>query len=432
MNYNNTDLYKFLQLTEYDLDLPRCSITYDNMKFLAHIYLKRHTQYCTFCRSSNFIVQSTVVKHINHSILKGYDTIIIFHQYKYKCKECGKLFLQDNPICDTMHSVSYLGKMRVLEDLRDYRTTFQDVANNYNISKSTVIRCFDMHVNIDKHGLSEVICIDEKYSKKLSIDNTYICTLYDPINKYILDILPSRHKDYLIDYFSHFEIKKRLSVMFINIDMWDTYKDVALLCFPNATICVDSFHVIEHLNKAMDTVRLKIQNRFAHDKDENKNSLYWLLKNFHYFLTEDFDKVKYKRQPRSHYSYLYDKYDVLKALLDIDQELANAYKLKEDYREFNICASYEEALEQMDDYILAFKKSYFEAFRDFGNMIERWKYEIINSHIYIKGTRMSNGPIESLNRKLNTIMNESYGFTDFNRFKNKAMFSLNKSEKIKL
>lgn len=429
---NNTDLFKYLHLTEYNIDYSKSNVVYNSNEFIAHIYLKKELQNCLFCNSSKFHIHDTIIKNINHPIIYKTRTTIIFHQYKYKCNDCGKLFLQSNPIYHNMTCISYLGEMKILQELKYYRTTFKDVSNNFNVSKNSVIRCFDAHVNIDRHKLSNVICIDEKHSKKLSINDTYICVLFNPIRKEILDILPSRQKNYLIDYFSRIPISERLTVNFVNIDMWDTYKEVALMSFPNCTICVDSFHVIEHLNKAIDIIRINAQKRFKDDKDKNKASFYWLLKDFHYFFTSDFDSIKYKRHPRSHYSYLYDKHAVLNALLDIDEGLTAAYKLKEEYREFNKCATYEEALEQMDNYILKFKTFKYQCYRDFGDMIERWKWEIINSHIEVNGTRMSNGPIESLNKKLNIILSESFGFTVFTRFRNKTMYSININESILL
>ena len=35
--------------------------------------------------------------------------------------------------------------------------------------------------------------------------------------------------------------------------MWDTYRDLANIYFPNCMVAVDSFHVIRHLNDAMDS-----------------------------------------------------------------------------------------------------------------------------------------------------------------------------------
>ncbi len=44
---------------------------------------------------------------------------------------------------------------------------------------------------------------------------------------------------------------------------------------------------------------------------------------------------------------------------------------------------------------------------------------------------MSNGPIESLNGRLKRLLADGYGYTDFDRFRNRALFSLNRYEPIK-
>ena len=63
-------------------------------------------------------------------------------------------------------------------------------------------------------------------------------------------------------------------------------------------------------------------------------------------------------------------------------------------------------------------------------MIERWKQEIINSHIIVNGKRLSNGPMESINGRIRRILFEAYGYTNFDRFRNRIMYSLNNNEPV--
>lgn len=214
--------------------------------------------------------------------------------------------------------------------------------------------------------------------------------------------------------------------------MWQTYVDIAERYLPNATICVDSFHVIKHLNAAMDKIRLKIQRRFVSTKESDKKSYYWLLKNFHYYFTQNFDKINYKCNPRSHFSYLPDKHAVLEHLLSIDADLKEAYLLKEEYREFNLIEDYnaESSINKLIDFINRFKKSKFEEFIEFGRLLDHWKFYIVNSFIRLNGKRMSNGPMESTNGRIGRILEDGYGYTNFYRFRNRCMFSLNKDEPI--
>jgi len=64
-------------------------------------------------------------------------------------------------------------------------------------------------------------------------------------------------------------------------------------------------------------------------------------------------------------------------------------------------------------------------------MLQNWKVEIKNSFITSRGRRISNGPIESTNSKIKTIIKASNGIRDFRRLRNKIMYSINKDTPLK-
>ena len=66
------------------------------------------------------------------------------------------------------------------------------------------------------------------FSRKLSLTG-YCLTLYDPLNRCILDILPSRHKYFMTNYFAKIPIIERKKVKYVSMDMWETYKDERIL-----------------------------------------------------------------------------------------------------------------------------------------------------------------------------------------------------------
>jgi len=63
-------------------------------------------------------------------------------------------------------------------------------------------------------------------------------------------------------------------------------------------------------------------------------------------------------------------------------------------------------------------------------MLANWETEIINSFIRVHGKRLSNGPMESLNGRIDKIMDDGCGYSNFGRFRNRVMFGLNKDEPI--
>lgn len=47
------------------------------------------------------------------------------------------------------------------------------------------------------------------------------------------------------------------------MDMFSPYYDLAKRLFPNAQIVLDRFHIIQHLNRAMNRTRIRIMNTFG-------------------------------------------------------------------------------------------------------------------------------------------------------------------------
>ena len=431
MNNDITELLKFVGLQHYDVDKNKTTFYVEPTSFemTVNLYLNRRITCCPFCKSTHTVIKETKENHINHCIKPQQHLFIIFHQKKFKCKDCNHTFMENNPIGE---NISNYGKIQMINQLRNPRKTFSEVAKEHFTTTQHVIDIFDEMVQLNRHQLSKVVCFDEIYSKKLT-KTKYSFVIFDPMSNTLLDLLDARRKNVLEEYFIHIPIKERLNVQYVNIDMWQTYVDIAERYLPNARICVDSFHVIKHLNDAMDKIRLHIQKKFANEKDSDRNGYYWLLKSFHYYFVEDFNNIKYVRKPNSHYSYLVDKYAVLEKLLSIDDGLKAAYYLKESYREFNLTEEYsEESLTKLEDYIEQFKKSKFEEFVNFGFMLDHWKYYIVNSFIRVNGKRMSNGPMESANGRLGRLIDDGYGYTNFIRFRNRALFSLNRNEPIKI
>ena len=58
-----------------------------------------------------------------------------------------------------------------------------------------------------------------------------------------------------------------------------------------------------------------------------------------------------------------------------------------------------------------------------------WKTEILNSFIWIDGKRVSNGPVEGKNSYIKKILFKANGFVNFERARNKIMYSQNHSQR---
>lgn len=104
--------------------------------------------------------------------------------------------------------------------------------------------------------------------------------------------------------------------------MFSPYYDIARKLFSNSKIILDCFHIVQHLNRAMNRVCIQIMNQF-----DRRSHEYKALKRYWKLIQQDSRKLSDKRfhQPtfRSH---LTNK-EVLEKLLSYSQELRQHYNL---------------------------------------------------------------------------------------------------------
>lgn len=426
------DIIKLLNLEQFNIKIKKIETSKINNILYCYITLEPTASSCPICGGAKLFIKDYQTKRIIHSISTNNPCFIIYKARRYKCTYCNSIFYEHNPFSLKNNKESTYTIYKVLDELKYHTNTFTDVARNLNLSVTTVIRIFDQYVEYHRTKLPNIICFDEVYTSRKSYQK-YAFVMADFMTNNIIEIYSSRHKNKLTQNFSNIPKVERDNVDYIIIDMWDTYRDLGEIYFKNAKIAVDSFHVIKHLNEAIVSIRLKIMRKY----DKRTKSLmandmyYYMLKKFHYFFTKNFEDIYSGQIEIRKYRTKWDKYEIRRYLMSIDPDLNYAYHLKEKYREFNLTASYESCDEELNELIDDFRNSHLEEFRTFGKLLNRWKINIKNSFIRINGKRLSNGPMEGINSRIKTMMKSANGFRNFNRFRNRVIYSINKNVPIK-
>ncbi len=213
-------------------------------------------------------------------------------------------------------------------------------------------------------------------------------------------------------------------VRYFSIDLYDTYRIIAKKCLPNALICADSFHVIKNIRLAFHQIRIRIMNKYTHLKYRNDN-YYWLFKRFYRLLIKDRAKISYKRFKINRQGQYMNAYEIIDYMLSIDSSLYDAYWLLHEYRNFNECANINNAKEWLNELMLKFKASQINEYIKVWKMLENWSTEIVNSFTRIDNRRISNGPMERVNRDIKTLYRLAYGAKNFYRMRNRIMYVIN-------
>jgi transposase len=371
--------------------------------------------------------RSSITQIIKHASAIENNILIKLYRRVYIC-ECGKTFREENPFTSSKRRTTLQKEFKVLMSLKDIHKSFSDVAKEFDLSTQTVINIFDSKVDIRRQTLTQVLCVDEIYSKHCGY-HKYCFILFSPQLNKILDVLPSRNKNDLFDYFAQIPIEERNKVQYFSMDLYAIYKEVAEICFPNAIICADHFHVIKNISDLFNKARIRIMKNYEHLKNRN-DSWYWLYKKYWKLLLKAPEKLKYKKFKVSKSGMHLSEREIVRYMLSIDKNLKDAYELLNEYRVFNSVATINNAAEWLDELIIKFHNSSLDEFYKAYKLLKKWRNEIINSFNTINGYRISNGGMERANNDIKTIIRHSFGFTNFNRFRNKVMFSKNKDASI--
>ena len=395
------------------------------------------------CLNMTDQVKDYSTKTITHSVLTSHRCVIDYRTRRYRCKKCNKTFYELNPFSVAGSRISLATVYNILGDLKHPAATFKDVAQRYHISQTTAAHIFDSFVCMSRRQLPQYLCIDEVYAFK-SEKSRYICVLLDFQSQNIVDVLPSRRKQVLLDYFFNIPLSERKKVKVVSFDMWESYRTVSKIMFPDALCAVDHYHVKQEFHRKMDKVRISSMNRYYSRKNylSKKENLteaekyelsevsrhYYVLKKFHWMLFSNNNSIydpnvekKYNSVLKGYFNY----YDIFDYMIRDDQELDLAYDLKYHLDVFYRNSSYDSAKKNIDELIALFKSCPIKEMRDFANTLTKWKREIVNSFIRADGKRISNGIIENRNKSIKLLKHSSNGYLNWHRFRNRVMYCLN-------
>ena len=421
--------------------------------------LTLETQPCThFCPSCGFKMHSRGVKKrtVNHPIFQdNYSLVLILKQRRWRCT---------NPECryDISESFRFVNKNRrttnatdmlIVDAYRNLMETSVSIANRFHVSDTYAHEVFDRYVKMDRLPLTDAISIDEVF---LDMDEycKYALLIQDFHTGDPIDLLRSRRVSVTEPYFVSIPPEERNAVKYLVSDMYNQYIAYVDKYFPNAVPVVDSFHVIQWITRLIDNyIRHLLKKYRQRDRElaeqrsielqkpvspQISNEVY-LLQKYRWLILSSISNIKYHADPRmdSHFRCLMNTYDYEDALFRMDPKLKDFRDLKELYIQFNNRNGGHpiEARKELEELISIYQTSEYEIFREFGSLLEKYKDPIINSFIMVEkhghgkvyDSRLSNGPMESINRKVKDLKRLGRGFLNFEHFRNRFLYAARKN-----
>lgn len=307
------------------------------------------------------------------------------------CLSCNKVkqekleFLADNPFY-TKRFAFYVGK-------RCNTQTIKDVAEELRLDWKTVKELEKQYLRekLRRAGkpCPKVIGIDENSIRK---GHSYRIVVSDLERKRAIWFGGKDRSEQSMNLFYeelglHKTKKIRLAVM----DMWKAFENATRCHAPQAAILYDKFHVIRHLNDALDKVR---KNEYARLSGKDRK----FIKGQKYTLLSHRENLTI------------DGRKALKTLLTANKRLNTAYVLRETFGQLWSYTSEAWARKFFDNWKTSLKWQRLKPYEKFAELVER-HWDGIAAFCKPEN-KVSLGFVEGLNNKIRVIQRRAYGLRD--------------------
>lgn len=319
--------------------------------------------------------------------------ILVFFVYamrRVQCRRCG-VVVEMVPWAEGKHQLTTTYRWFLAGWAR--RLSWQETARVFRTTWENVFRSVEMAVewgrkHVDLSDISAIGVDEIAWSK----GHEYLTLVYQ-INegcRRLLWVGQHRKEETLLRFFDWFGEERSRALIFICSDMWKPYLQVIARKASEAVHVLDRYHIVAHMNKAIDEVRAGEARRLkAEGYEPHLKSSRWL------FLKRPENLTKYQAVK-------------LADLVRYNLRTVRSYLLKEDFQQFWEYVSPAWAGKFLDTWCTRTMRSKVEPMKKVASMIRNHRGLILN-WFTAKGT-ISSGAVEGFNNKAKLTTRKAFGF----------------------
>jgi transposase len=346
---------------------------------------------CPGCGQACLFVHSTEDRTVRHLDAFHRRCYLRFDVRFIRCPNCGLKAEANDLVASRKRSTKafrrYVGSLcRLLPN--------SQVADHVGLSEDTIR-------TIDKEYLAETypppdfgrlrrLAIDEIAYRK---GHNYLTVVLDYDSGEVVWTGEGRSEATLSTFFELIGLKVCRQIVAVSMDMAAGYIKAVQLHCPNARVVFDRFHVAKHLNEAVNDTRKQTMARASEEQRR-------VVKGKRFILLRRFGNLE------DH------QVNELDELLELNTDLTAAYLLKEQFEEFWTRGNAGAAAKFLDSWIREAIETEIPPLVRVAKTLEKHRSGLLAYHTH----RMTNGPLEGLNTKVNVLRRSRYGFRDLEYF----------------
>ena len=354
---------------------------------------------CSHCRSAEVWAQGGVDRTF-HTLPIGAKPVRLRVQVpRVLCFACGKVRQVKLGFADPKKHYTRAFERYVLDLSR--HMTIQDVAQHLQVSWDTVkdiqARSLQRRFGKPKLQLLKEIAIDEIAIGK---GHHYLTVVLNLLSGAVVFVGDGKGVEALEPFWRRVR-RARAKIRAVATDMSKAYIRAVRDNLSGAVHVFDHFHVIKLFNDKLSAFRRDLYHQASTDRQRKilKGTRWLLLKN-----PENLDSERNEQQR-------------LQQALHLNAPLAIAYYLKEDLRQIWSQPNKRTARRVLRDWLARARASGVRMLVQFADTLEEHQEGILAYYHY----RISTGPIEGTNTKIQAMKRQAYGFRDHAFFKLKIL-----------
>jgi transposase len=311
---------------------------------------------------------------------------------RVECPRCG-LRVEDFPWAEPWARVTSAlsNAVAVLARELSWQGTARQYGLNWKSVATIVKRTVQYGLRHRKRPPVHVIGIDEVSRRKGQV---YLTVVYDLERRVLLWVGDDRTEEAVKPFFTEALGRRRCQTLcVVCMDMWAPYANLVRTHAANAQILFDRFHIVKHLNDAVDAVRRELWRQLTAKQRATFKGTRWLLLKNPWNLTGD-------------------QRERLSTLVRLNAPIVRAYYLKEAFQLFWDYKQPKRAKDHLEKWMQAAMSSRLAPFQKFVRMVRNH----LDGILPWTQQRVSNGAVEGMNNKIKSISHRSFGFRTAENF----------------
>lgn len=384
-------LTKLLEIQGFHVKRVTESFHKGRQSVVLHLERKRSGYVCGKCRQPVESGYDSTWQQVQHLMVWHHLCFLRFQRYRVNCPDCGIR-------TEALEFVGVRGPGVTIR-LAQLVAELCKVMTNKNVSVFQALHRGTVK-DIDKRSIAEeqasrpldgitVMGVDEIAVGKGQSYWTMLSALEGPRGAELLNVVEGRKEKNLKKFWKWFGKERAQGVTHGVMDMWPAFRNSFQKHCPGIQIIYDKFHVIQHLLKALNTVRKAELNKAA-------GRFKGLLAGKKFILLSRMAHVRGKRR------------EALNDLLAASPKLLKAHLLKESFGHLWRYSSRTCARRFFQRWVDQLKWSRLKPYFKFVKMVEKHLEGILS----FCDKQVSLGYVESVNLKAKNIIRRAYGFRD--------------------